>query len=133
MNSRFTAFSILNSWAICISNRITNASITYQGSSIVLTVGFPWNLKICQPVSAEPKAIPTSKNEINENTTFKNIIRMVEYPTLKFSRMAAGIISNNAIQLQFLLNQALLRVKLSNSTSMIEKSPQGNRRKVEGL
>jgi len=100
---------------------------------MVLTGGLPWNLKICQPVRAEPKAIPTSKNEIRENTTFKNIIRIVEYPTLKFSRIAAGIINTKAIQLQFLLNHSLLSVKLSKSTRMIEKSPQGNSKKVEGL
>ncbi len=58
---------------------------------------------------------------------------MVEYPTLKFSNIAAGMISTKAIQLQFLLNHSLLSVRFKPSTSTIESSPQGNIRKVEGL
>lgn len=58
---------------------------------------------------------------------------MVEYPTLKFSKIAAGIMSTNAIQLQFLLNHSLFSVRFNPSTSTIERSPQGNIRKEEGL
>ena len=82
---------------------------------------------------AEPKAIPTSKKESNELTTFINMIRIVEYPTLKFSKMAAGIISTKAIQLQFLLNQASFSVRFSKMISTIDINPQGNKRNVEGL
>lgn len=82
---------------------------------------------------AEPNAIPTSKNDNNEKTTFKNMIRIVEYPILKFSRIAAGIISTRAIQLQFLLNHALLNVRFRSNTRTIDKRPQGNTKKVDGL
>lgn len=61
------------------------------------------------------------------------MIRMVEYPTLKFSRIAAGMIKTKAIQLQFLLNQALLRVRFSKMIRTIDINPQGNNRNVEGL
>jgi hypothetical protein len=61
------------------------------------------------------------------------MIRIVEYPTLKFSRIAAGIINTNAIQLQFLLNQVSFSVKFSKRTRTIDINPQGNKRKVEGL
>ncbi len=52
---------------------------------------------------------------------------------MKLSRMAAGIISTNAIQLQFLLNHPSFKVRLSNNTKTIESNPQGKTRKVEGL
>jgi hypothetical protein len=84
-------------------------------------------------VSAEPKAIPTNKKERSEYTTFMNMIRMVEYPTLKFSRIAAGMINTKAIQLQFLLNQALLSVKVKTRIRTIDINPHGNKRKVDGL
>src|SRR5687767_15337427 len=132
MNSLFTAFSILNNWATCISNRTPRANITYQGRLTDFTPLIPWNFAICQPVSADPNASPASKNESSEKTTFMNMIRMVEYPTLKFSRMAAGMISTSAIQLQFLLNQSLSSVKFRISTSAMDNKPQGNKRNVDG-
>lgn len=52
---------------------------------------------------------------------------------MKFSRMPAGIISTNAIQLQFLLNQASLRVKFKIINRIIDARPQGNKRKVDGF
>jgi hypothetical protein len=52
---------------------------------------------------------------------------------LKFSRIAAGMISTIAIQLQFLLNQASSSARLRISTSTIDKSPQGNIKNEEGL
>lgn len=47
--------------------------------------------------------------------------------------MAAGMISTNAIQLQFLLNHASLSARLSTSTKTIDKSPHGNIKNEEGL
>jgi len=47
--------------------------------------------------------------------------------------MAAGMISTNAIQLQFLLNHASFNERLSTSTNTIDKSPQGNIKNEEGL
>lgn len=52
---------------------------------------------------------------------------------MKFSRIAAGIISTNAIQLQFLLNHALLSVRFSPRTSTIDISPHGKIKNAEGL
>jgi hypothetical protein len=60
-------------------------------------------------------------------------MRMVEYPTLKFSKMAAGIMSIKVIQLQLLRNYPSLKEKFNISISTIERSPQGNSKKVEGL
>lgn len=62
-----------------------------------------------------------------------NMIRIVEYPTLKFSSMAAGMINTRAIQLQFLLNQALFNKRFNNMITTMDNNPQGNNRKVEGL
>ena len=59
------------------------------------------------------------------------MILIVEYPTLKFSRMAAGIINTSMIQLQLLLNQPLFNEIFRMSTSTMESNPQGNNRKVE--
>jgi len=39
------------------------------------------------------------------------MMRMVEYPTLKFSKMAAGIMSTRVIQLQLLRNHPSLKLK----------------------
>jgi hypothetical protein len=58
---------------------------------------------------------------------------MVEYPTLKFSRIAAGMINTNPIQLQFLLNHASSSARLSTRTKTIDKSPHGNIKNDEGL
>ena len=60
-------------------------------------------------------------------------MRIVEYPTLKFSSIAAGITSTSMIQLQFFPNQLSLSVKFNTKTNTIEKSPHGNNKKVEGL
>jgi hypothetical protein len=61
------------------------------------------------------------------------MILMVEYPTLKFSRIAAGMINTRAIQLQFLLNQASLSVRFNIINRTIDANPQGNKRNVDGL
>jgi hypothetical protein len=47
--------------------------------------------------------------------------------------MAAGIINTNAIQLQFLLNQASLRARFNASTNTIDNNPQGKIRNEDGL
>ena len=52
---------------------------------------------------------------------------------MKFSRIAAGMINTNAIQLQFLLNHASFNETLSTRTNTIDKSPQGNIKNEEGL
>jgi len=52
---------------------------------------------------------------------------------LKFSRIAAGMINTNAIQLQFLLNHASFNEMLSTRTNTIDKSPQGNIKNEEVL
>ena len=62
-----------------------------------------------------------------------DMIRMVEYPTLKFSRIAAGMISTKAIQLQFLLNQASLSVRFNIIKRRMDANPQGNIKNVEAL
>jgi hypothetical protein len=58
---------------------------------------------------------------------------MVEYPTLKFSKIAAGIMRTKVIQLQLLRNHPSLNAKFRISISTIERSPQGNSKKVDGL
>jgi hypothetical protein len=62
-----------------------------------------------------------------------NMILMVEYPTLKFSKIAAGMISINMIQLQLFLNQPSLSVRFRISINAIEQRPQGNNRKLDGF
>ena len=52
---------------------------------------------------------------------------------MKFSRMAAGMISTRVIQLQLLRNQLSLSARLRASISTIDNRPQGNSKKVEGL
>ena len=47
--------------------------------------------------------------------------------------MAAGIINTSDIQLQFLLNQSLSSTRFKSSTRMIDISPQGNMRNMEGF
>ena len=47
--------------------------------------------------------------------------------------MAAGIINTSDIQLQFLLNQSLSSTKFKSSTRMIDISPQGKIRNIEGF
>jgi len=61
------------------------------------------------------------------------MIRIVEYPTLKFSRIAAGIIKTKVIQLQLFLNQPSLSVRFRISINTMERRPQGNSKKVEGF
>ena len=78
-------------------------------------------------------AIPAIKKESSEKNTFKNMIRMVEYPTLKFSSIAAGIINTNAIQLQCLLNHASFNERLSINTNTMESNPHGNSKKEDAL
>ena len=78
-------------------------------------------------------AIPAIKKESRENKTLRNMIRMVEYPTLKFSSIAAGMISTNAIQLQCSLNHASLNARLSTNTNTIESNPHGKIRNEDGL
>jgi hypothetical protein len=56
----------------------------------------------------------------------------VEYPTLKFSKTAAGIISNNVTQLQFLPNQ-LLSIVLNKRIKIIETSAHGNNKNHEAF
>jgi hypothetical protein len=58
---------------------------------------------------------------------------MVEYPTLKFSNIAAGMIRTKVIQLQLLRNHPSLSEKFNINISTIERRPQGNSKKVEGL
>jgi len=57
---------------------------------------------------------------------------IVEYPTLKFSKIAAGIINISVTQLQFLPNQ-LLRIVLSKRMSIMETSDHGNNKNHEAL
>jgi len=47
--------------------------------------------------------------------------------------MAAGIINTRAIQLQFLLNHSLSSTRFKSSTRMIDMSPQGKIRNIEGF
>ena len=59
-------------------------------------------------------------------------MRIVEYPTFRFSRIAAGIINTRAIQLQF-LPKKLLNAVFNKRMRTIDKRPQGNSKKVEGF
>jgi hypothetical protein len=77
--------------------------------------------------------MPTNKKESKEKTTFMNIMRIVEYPTLKFSSIAAGITNTSMIQLQFFPNQLSLSVKFNTNTNTMEKSPHGNNKNEEGF
>ncbi len=47
--------------------------------------------------------------------------------------MAAGMINTSDIQLQFLLNQSLSSTRFKSSTRMIDISPQGKTRNIEGF
>jgi hypothetical protein len=62
-----------------------------------------------------------------------NMILIVEYPTLKFSKIAAGMISINMIQLQLFLNQPSLSVRFRIRINAIEQRPQGNNKKPDGF
>jgi hypothetical protein len=59
-------------------------------------------------------------------------MRIVEYPTFRFSRIAAGIINTRAIQLQF-FPKKLLNAVFNKRMRTIDKRPQGNSKKVEGF
>jgi hypothetical protein len=60
------------------------------------------------------------------------MMRIVEYPTLRFSKIAAGMIRTSAIQLQF-LPKKLLKAVLSKSIRTMDKRLHGNTKKVEAF